>query len=134
MTHALPKRSRPVLAFLITTSVVTLFIVAAWYVLFGPATGSPPKVRPASVPHDATWAGGADGGAYIRCAVNLARNVDHCEVWNEFTGDLVESGDYQVRTQARAATGLELRGLRGADFDGQIYLEHEVVLDRLPKE
>lgn len=125
-----PKQSR-LKEFLITTTVVTLFFVAAWYVISGPAEGCPPSVRPAGVPSDALWVGGADGGAYVRCEVDLARNVDHCELWNDFTGDLAESGDYQIHGQARAATEQELKGFGAPDFAGHIYLINGIVLDRL---
>lgn len=55
-----------------------------------------PQHRPPSVPNDAIWVGGADGGAYVRCGIDLARNVNPCSVWNDHTGVLVESGDYRL--------------------------------------
>ena len=125
-----PKHSR-LRGFVVTTTVVTLFFGTAWYILSGPAKGAEPSVRPAGIPLDALWVGGADGGAYVRCAVDLARNVDRCEAWNDSTGNLAESGDYQVRGQARAATEQELKKISGADFDGHIYLENGMWLDRL---
>ena len=130
MTDARTKQA-PFRAFLTTAVLATLFFVSAWYFLFGPAKGMAPSVRPAGVPKDATWVGGADGGAYVRCSVDEARNVDQCAVWNDFTGDLIESGDYRIRGQARAATEQELRTISFPDFDGHIYLEKEMVLDRM---
>ena len=69
--------------------------------------------------------------AYVRCSVDSARNADHCEVWNDNTGELAESGIYQVRGQARAATEQELMTISFPDFDGHIELENGLVLDRL---
>jgi hypothetical protein len=77
------------------------------------------------------WVGGADGGAYVRCKVYVARDVDHCEIWNDSTGYLSEVGDYQVRGQARAATAQELDEIMFPDFAGHIYLANHIVLDRL---
>ena len=39
-----------------------------------------PKTCPSAVPSDAVWVGGADGGAYVRCAVDLVHNVNPCSV------------------------------------------------------
>jgi hypothetical protein len=86
-----------------------------------------PKTRPSRVPGDAVWVGGADGGAYVRCAVDVIRKVNPCSVWNDYTGDLVESGNYRLQMQGRAATESELR-IRFPDFDGSIYLEGGLVL------
>lgn len=117
--------------FVVTTTIVTLFFVAAWWLFSGPAKGKEPSVRPADVPLDAAWIGGADGGAYVRCSVDSARNADHCEVWNDNNGDLVESGYYQMRGQARAATEQELKTISFPDFDGHIELTDGIWLDRL---
>ena len=57
----------------------------------------------------AVWAGGADGGCYVRCSVDVQRNVNRCEVWNDYTGELVASGDYQISHEHRAATTAELK-------------------------
>src|SRR5215475_12468783 len=70
----------------------------------GPATSMEPKTRPQGVPIDARWVGGADGGSYVRCSVDTARNVNPCSVWNDHTGQLIESGDYRLRNEGRAAT------------------------------
>lgn len=110
---------------------VVVVLVGLGYVVLGPATGFAPKQRPVGVPLDAVWVGGADGGAYVRCAVDAARNVNHCEVWNDSTGNLSEHGDYQVRGQARAATEQELKGISFPDFAGHIYLAKGIVLDHL---
>lgn len=88
-----------------------------------------PKHRPPNVPSDAKWVGGADGGAYVRCGIDLAQNVNPCSVWNDNTGALVESGDYKLVKEQRAANQAELQ-ITFPDFDGQIYLKGGLVLKR----
>jgi hypothetical protein len=88
-----------------------------------------PKVRPTGVPSNAVWVGGADGGAYVHCTVDVGRNVNPCEVWNDYTGQLVESGDYRLVKEGRAARASELR-ISFPDFGGKIYLEGGLVLKR----
>jgi hypothetical protein len=89
-----------------------------------------PKHYPAGVPSYAVWAGGADGGAYISCTVEPPRNLNYCRVWNDFGGELIESGDYQFLVQHRLARQSELKYL-GADFDGEIYLQNGLTLKKL---
>jgi|SRR5215472_9239922 len=79
-----------------------------------------PEVRPAKVPSSAVWAGGADGGAYVRCSVDAKRNVDVCEVWNDNTGYSAGPRDYQLENEHRAATNSELKFLGAAN--DSIYL------------
>ncbi len=93
----------------------------------GPAAPLKPRTRPELVPSDALWVGGADGGAYVLCAVDAAHNVNPCNVWNDQTGQLVESGNYQLRDEGRAATKSELR-ISFPDFNGLIYLSGGLVL------
>lgn len=89
-----------------------------------------PRVRPSGIPKDAIWAGGADGGAYVRCTVDLVHDVNPCSVWNDYTGEVVESGNYRLNKEGRAASKSELR-FAGADFAGRIYLEKGLVLERM---
>jgi hypothetical protein len=85
-----------------------------------------PKVRPSNVPSSAVWAGGADGGAYLRCSVDAKRNVDLCEVWNDNTGYSAGQRDYQLEKEHRAATNSELKFLGAAN--DSIYLAGDRVL------
>ena len=80
------------------------------------------------VPSEAVWAGGPDGGAYIACEADPKRNVNRCRVWNDYTGALVEHGDYQLLNEGRAATKSELV-YTWADFGGWIGLKGGRVLD-----
>jgi hypothetical protein len=92
-----------------------------------PAELRPPH-RPAEVPIDAVWAGGADGGAYIKCTVDAVRNVDRCSIWNDFTGKSTEPEDYMLLREHRAATDYELQ-YTGAANDS-IFLQHGMILRR----
>jgi hypothetical protein len=76
------------------------------------------------------WAGGPDGGSYILCRADSARDVNPCVVWNDFDGKVVEQGDYRLLREKRAATVDELR-FTWADRGGWIGLEHNKVLDNV---
>jgi len=89
-----------------------------------------PSHRPTGVPPGAVWAGGPDGGSYILCRVDSARDVNPCAVWNDFNGKVVERGDYRLLREKRAATVDELR-FTWADRGGWIGLEHNKVLDNV---
>jgi hypothetical protein len=89
-----------------------------------------PKQRPPGVPVSAIWAGGPDGGSYIWCDLDAARDVNTCTVWNDFTGGVVESGEYRLLRQRRAATKEELQ-FRWADRGGWIGLMDGKILDNL---
>lgn len=88
-----------------------------------------PEHRPQNVPNDAVWVGGADGGAYVRCGIDPTQNVNPCSVWNDYTGMLIESGNYQLVKEHRAATQAELH-VTFPDFSGLIYLRGGLVLKR----
>jgi hypothetical protein len=87
-----------------------------------------PDHRPIGVPSDAVWAGGADGGAYIKCTADSTRNVDRCSVWNDFTGASTGPHDYSLFKEHRAAKDLELE-YTGAVNDS-IYLRNGLILQR----
>jgi len=87
-----------------------------------------PKTRPPDVPSDAVWAGGADGGAYVRCTIDDVRDVNVCTVWNDNTGYSSGPGFYRLEQKNRAATLTELRIIgAGSDF---IYLKGGLILKR----
>jgi len=62
------------------------------WLLISAATGCNSKVtpppKPSSVPANAVWAGGPDGGSFIECDVDAEHNVNRCLAYNEFTGDV----------------------------------------------
>lgn len=76
------------------------------------------------------WAGGSDGGSYIWCETHQQRGVNHCIVWNDFTGGVAESGDYRLLRDRRAATPDELQ-YEWADRGGWIGLADRKVLDNI---
>lgn len=88
-----------------------------------------PEKRPVGVPNTAIWAGGADGGCYIQCRVELKLDVNRCNVWNDYTGDSTGWENYRLVTSNRAATAKELK-FEGASTD-YIYLQNGQVLKRL---
>jgi hypothetical protein len=89
-----------------------------------------PKHRPSGVPPSAIWAGGQDGGSYIRCDVDAGRDLNTCTVWDDFNGWVVENGEYRLLRERRAATKDELQ-FRWADRGGWIGLKDGKVLDNL---
>ena len=82
------------------------------------------------MPSHAIWAGGQDGGSYIWCDIDAARDVNHCTVWNDFSGSVVENGEYRLLREHRAATKEELQ-YRWANGGGWIGLKDDKVLDNL---
>ena len=95
----------------------------------GAGSGSAePEKRPKAVPAEAIWAGGPDGGSYVLCTVDQAKDVNRCEVWNDYNGDLIESGEYRLREQKRAAQPSELVYVF-ADRGGRIELKNGMVLE-----
>lgn len=56
---------------------------------------SPPP-RPKGVPADAVWAGGADGGSFIKCSYDASTGLNFCIVYNDFTGDIMAKVFYHA--------------------------------------
>jgi hypothetical protein len=75
-----------------------------------------PMHRPKSVPENAAWAGGPEGGAYIDCYYNKLTGFDECTTYNDWTGDAIVSGSFVLDGQSRGATPPELRY---SWFDGE---------------
>lgn len=88
------------------------------------------RKRPAGVPKAAVWAGGLDGGSYILCEIDVKRNVNVCTVWNDYSGQIVDQGDFRLLKAGRAATKSEL-SYRWADRGGRIGLDKGLVLESL---
>lgn len=108
---------------------LALLLVLLSFLLEGCGKVSPPE-RPAGVPAKAVWAGGVDGGAFIVCEVDLARDVNHCKTWNDHTGDVWESGEYRLGNTNRAARASELVYM-WADGLGRIGLDNDLILKKL---
>jgi hypothetical protein len=92
-----------------------------------------PATRPANVPAAAVWAGGPDGGAYVLCTVDNARDLNPCTVWDDYTGDS-RSGDFRLLKEGRAATQSELAyegAMIGSNGEGTIALKDGKLLTML---
>jgi hypothetical protein len=86
---------------------------------------SPPP-RPKGVPADALWAGGADGGSFIRCSYDAGTDLNMCSAYNDRTGRLEIQGQFTITgpTRAKDVWRFEYSG-----FDGRrIYLTDGSVL------
>ena len=105
-------------------------LIAATAVLFGCGHQHIPPDRPAGVPAEAVWAGGLDGGSFIRCEIDPARNVDKCTVYNDYSGQIMEQGDFRLKDEGRAARAEELK-YAWADWGGMIGLADGRVLSRV---
>ena len=106
-----------------------LIIVTALFVVSCSRQPSPPP-RPNGVPADALWAGGSDGGSFIKCDFDSATALDVCSVFNDHTGETEARGQYRVdgRSKAQDAARFEYSA-----FDGKrIYLKDGSVLSPSP--
>ncbi len=88
-----------------------------------------PPDRPLGVPSQAVWAGGPDGGSFIRCDVDTEKDVNNCTVYNEDTGHIMDRGSFKLGNENRAARTEELR-YAWADWGGMIGLADQRVLKR----
>lgn len=85
----------------------------------------PPK-RLAAIPSAAVWAGGPDGGAWILCREDGARNL--CTIYNENSGEVWVRDHFVLEGTSR---GVSAQGLRYDFFDGErIVLSDGRVLTR----
>jgi hypothetical protein len=89
-----------------------------------------PERRPKGVPPEAVWAGGPDGGSYVWCKIDQIQSSNYCKVWNDFNGHLIESGNYRILGQDRAA-GMEELVYGGASRGGQIWLKNGLTLQKV---
>jgi hypothetical protein len=83
---------------------------------------TPPPPRPASVPVDAVWAGGPDGGAFISCLAvgREPANTFECAVFGDQAGEEVVRGRFVTRPTFHVSLA-ELRRSYAA-FDGSLIL------------
>jgi hypothetical protein len=88
--------------------------------------------RPARVPETAVWNGGADGGVWVDCREDIKRDVNICAVYDEWKGELIIDGDFQLVGKNRAARRDEMAFAGFADR--KIYLRGGLVLARTSEE
>jgi hypothetical protein len=87
---------------------------------------SPPP-RPKGVPADAVWAGGADGGSFIKCSFDPSAGLNFCTVYNDFTGKIEAEGRFAISGPARPEDVTEFSF---SGFDGKkIYLKDGSILN-----
>lgn len=87
---------------------------------------SPPP-RPKGVPADAVWAGGADGGSFIRCSYDAGTSLNVCSAHNDHTGRLEVQGQFTITGPTRAK---DVGRFEYSGFDGKrIYLRDGSVLE-----
>lgn len=67
-----------------------------------------PPTRHAGIPATAIWAGGKDGGSWIDCKTDAAKNANYCAVYHEYTGEVVARGLYVLRDTKKAASSADL--------------------------
>jgi hypothetical protein len=71
-----------------------------------------------------------DGGSYVFCKIDMKRNVNVCTVWNDYSGQIADQGDFRLVKEGRAATRSELV-YRWADRGGTIGLKGGLILENL---
>jgi hypothetical protein len=103
-------------------------IVITVMLLGGCAHVSSPE-RPPNVPASAVWSGGPDGGNWFDCDTKQDSEYNHCMVYADVTGIVLESGRYQLRNEKRAATKNELQYAYYSE--GEIYLKNKKTLIRI---
>lgn len=82
--------------FLLATFVICLALLAT-NVSIQTSPMSPPP-RPASVPTEAVWAGGADGGAWISCTQKTPDSVYFaCRIYHDPDGSIWAQGTFVLR-------------------------------------
>jgi hypothetical protein len=95
-------------------------------VVVGCSTRVNPPPRPKGIPVDAVWAGGTDGGSFIKCAFEAKTALDTCSVFNDRTGELEAQGEYKLTGRSRAQDAVQFKY---SGFDGhRIYLMDGSVL------
>jgi hypothetical protein len=83
--------------------------------------------RHASIPAEAVWAGGPDGGSWILCEPLTNNSANRCTVYHEHTGEVVKTGLFVARDTHKAVPRNQLVY---DSFDGErIYLIGNRVLD-----
>lgn len=88
--------------------------------------------RPTTVPQTAIWAGGPHGGDWFDCDAISGASHNRCTVYADVTGVVLESGQYRLREEKRAARPDELQF---ADYSiGEINLRNNKALVRVEPE
>jgi hypothetical protein len=93
------------------------FVLATVGMTLASCRPSPPP-RPAAVPPAAVWAGGVDGGSWVRCT-KIEAGVYDCTVYDDYRGAVLAAGLYRLVAPVAGAES----ALTYSSFDGRtIYL------------
>jgi len=93
-----------------TEWVMLLFLT----VLLAACSSPEPPPRLPSIPSEAVWVGGVDGGVWIWC--KEARDLNFCTVYNEHSGEEWKHGGFVVEGTHE---GVSSRELQYDYFDGE---------------
>jgi hypothetical protein len=85
---------------------VALSLVAFAVLLLGCDSHVEAPPRLSSIPSEAVWVGGVDGGAWIWC--EEANALNFCTVYNESTGEVWRRGHFVVEGSDQGAATQEL--------------------------
>lgn len=99
------------------------------FVLMACTRRAVPPPRPRGVPEAAVWAGGVDGGSFIKCTFEPADSLNKCSVYNDYTGRLEVDGLFRISGPSKAD---DVGNFTYSAFDGRrIYLKDGSVLTLL---
>jgi hypothetical protein len=88
-------------AMIIVLGVFAAVIIAATSFFYLVSDPVQPVERPSSVPAEAVWAGGADGGSWIGCTLAEAKGTYRCSIYSE-KGTLLKEGFFALSGEAAA--------------------------------
>ena len=83
---------------------MTYSLIAAVLISFGcERTVVSPPPRSTSVPEEASWAGGLDGGDWLLCnRINGTATRYACKIYSDRTGNLIAEGEFEYRRTERS--------------------------------
>lgn len=87
---------RPIIVVLVVTVAVLVTAVSIFYLVSDIVQ---PVERPSSVPVEAVWTGGAEGGSWIRCSLAEAKGTYRCSIYSE-TGTLLDEGLFALSRES----------------------------------
>ncbi len=99
--------------------IILIFLIGIiLFVFFKYSEPIEPVKRPANVPSDAVWHGGADGGNWIQCLqIKDSTNIFFCNVYSDFTGDIIYKGLFKLEGKETSIDELkELLGFYSGDY------------------
>ncbi len=115
--------------FLFVLSLVILIAGLSTLIIVSNNTQDTEPIRPTSIPKDAVWVGGNDGGNWIKC-IKVEDGIFKCHIFTEIEGIQISSDQYRLKN------AMEITGLAYSSYDGDIIRFQEgvklVPIDRDP--